>query len=485
LLSSCLGESITESAFSATLAMFFVYRPQASSPAYLDPQQAYAAYRRRDYVAALEEEQQRIQFELEIAREEERHRKALAAIAQQQIARRERPASLRSTPRRPHQHTSGACDCGGNAEECIHPDPQEIFRRRQSRQQEEERLSRDFHRNILTQMFGIPSEQIPYSTAQGPDIVPPSSILTQDKDSSKEPKGASYPPIKEPDAQYAPEGEPTEPHWSAAPERARSLAEITSISRAFTSLKNTFVFPSGPLERMPDSDAPQLAYNPTNTSIHAYQHALSDLLSKLDTIESYGFKGLRQARKQLIVKIEEEMDQLEKKIRERLSIPSTTEAVTVSSSEPKSIETSDTNGSVPLVPTPVPENSAATDVPQQMEHEIPQASEDVTMGDILVDHPNSGATNSLPVVDIQPETQDAQSNTETAILPEPEPLDSQETSKEATDVGLPTSTDTNKTSVATTSVASHTASPPPKKSTISVEDDDSEVDDAVKTCNLT
>jgi len=99
----------------------------------------------------------------------------------------------------------------------------------------------------------------------------------------------------------------------------RALAEITSITRAFTSLKNTFVFPSGPLERLPESDVPRLAYNPTNASIHAYEHALAELLTKLDGVESHGFKGVREARKQLVVRIEKVLEDLEKQVAERLT----------------------------------------------------------------------------------------------------------------------------------------------------------------------
>lgn len=116
-----------------------------------------------------------------------------------------------------------------------------------------------------------------------------------------------------------PRSEEPEPHWSAAPERARSLAEIASINRTFSSLKNTFAFPSGPLEALPNSDLPRLAYNATNASIHAFEHALAELLTQLDGIESHGFKGVREARKQLVVEINKELEELEKKISERLA----------------------------------------------------------------------------------------------------------------------------------------------------------------------
>jgi len=279
--------------------MLFVLTPQGSSPAYIDPEQIYQDYRRREYVAALQEQQQRAQFERELSLEEQRHRQALATITRQEAARRQRQASLNFAARRAQQAAQGPCDSG----RCGQPAPEEILRRRQARQQEEERLSREFHKHILSQIFGVPTEEGASSAPKEPAQEPVASTSAKGKEST----------VKRP------RNEEPEPHWSAAPERARALAEITSITRAFTSLKNTFVFPSGPLERLPDSDVPRLAYNPTNASIHAYEHALAELLTKLDGVESHGFKGVREARKQLVVKIEKVLEDLEKQVAERLT----------------------------------------------------------------------------------------------------------------------------------------------------------------------
>jgi BAG domain len=298
--------------------MLFVLTPQGPSPAYFDPEQVYQDYRRREYVSALQEQQQRAQFERELALEEQRHRQALNAITRQEAARRQHQASLQFAARRGQQAAPGSCDSG----RCGQPAPEEILRRRQARQQEEERLSREFHKHILSQIFGVAADEAAPSAPKEPAQEPVASVstfeccltdmqeLTPCVQTSAKGKESTV---------KRPRNEEPEPHWSAAPERARALAEITSIMRAFTSLKNTFVFPSGPLERLPESDVPRLAYNPTNASIHAYEHALAELLTKLDGVESHGFKGVREARKQLVVKIEKVLEDLEKQVAERLT----------------------------------------------------------------------------------------------------------------------------------------------------------------------
>ena len=48
--------------------------------------------------------------------------------------------------------------------------------------------------------------------------------------------------------------------------------------------------------------------------MHAYEYALSGPLTKLDAMESYGFKDVRDARKELVVQIKSESVELEKKV---------------------------------------------------------------------------------------------------------------------------------------------------------------------------
>ena len=48
--------------------------------------------------------------------------------------------------------------------------------------------------------------------------------------------------------------------------------------------------------------------------MHAYDNTFSELLTKLDAVESCGSKAVRDARKELVVQIERELVELEKKV---------------------------------------------------------------------------------------------------------------------------------------------------------------------------
>ena len=54
--------------------------------------------------------------------------------------------------------------------------------------------------------------------------------------------------------------------------------------------------------------------------MHAYENALSELLTKLDAVESFGFKAVRDARKELVDRIERELEELEKKVTTALEV---------------------------------------------------------------------------------------------------------------------------------------------------------------------
>jgi len=100
----------------------------------------------------------------------------------------------------------------------------------------------------------------------------------------------------------------------------QAVTAIAEISRTFDTLRKTFSFPAGPLERNLHSSTLRLAYNAQNSVVHAYENALSELLTKLDAVESCGFKAVRDARKELVVKIERELGELEKKAMEALGV---------------------------------------------------------------------------------------------------------------------------------------------------------------------
>lgn len=54
--------------------------------------------------------------------------------------------------------------------------------------------------------------------------------------------------------------------------------------------------------------------NVQNNVVYAYENALSEPLTKLDAVESYAFKDVREARKELVVQIKRGSVELEKKV---------------------------------------------------------------------------------------------------------------------------------------------------------------------------
>ena len=80
--------------------------------------------------------------------------------------------------------------------------------------------------------------------------------------------------------------------------------------------RGTFTFQAGPLKRDPNSSTLRLPYKPQNSVVYAYENALSESLTKLGAVESYESKAVRDVRKELVVQIEGELVELEKKVME-------------------------------------------------------------------------------------------------------------------------------------------------------------------------
>ena len=329
--------------------------------------------------------------------------------------------------------------------------------------------------------------------AQEPTVTAPGVKESRTKPTATETAIAKLPATEESATQEEKQGDETDPHWSNAPGRTRALAEITSASRGFNSLKHTFVFPSGPLEAIPGSSPPRLSHNQTNAAIHAYYYALSDILDRLDGIESYGFKGVREARRQLVVNIKKEMDELEKKIGERLgmthdasttrdtAVPETTESEDTQDSAMKDANEPAATVTDAAAPNVAPETSASADIEQQ------KPTQDVTMHDAAGSSAPEASKDEAMV-----EKGPAPSVPETVESTGVEPPESQAEVKDVIEADVPartepsTATPTGGDNHGTQKIDSHTLSPPekPRTPTYSVSDEgDSEVEDAIKTCS--
>ena len=324
--------------------MFYVLRPQSPStlgyshPLYfeVDPEDAYVERKRREYLAALQQQQERHAYERAVAAEEERHRARLAALAQQERMHR-LAAHPRSLPPRAVGCTGPSCaptnivrgryNCRREAPQFHTPAPAPVPQRPRP-QSEEITLDR-----LFAEIFGHSAHDVRIPLASDlsvpilTDIQEPEVVHRKKTQPTPVPTQASRPvnptpvPVASTSAAPAPAApaEPTEGHWSDAVKRTRSVAAISQISRTFEYLKRTFTFPIGPLAPVEGSEAPRLAFNPTNAPIHAYEHALSELLTKLDTVESFGFRGIRELRKEVVVRIETELEALEKRVAEALA----------------------------------------------------------------------------------------------------------------------------------------------------------------------
>lgn len=107
---------------------------------------------------------------------------------------------------------------------------------------------------------------------------------------------------------------------------AHSAEEVRSIEAAFRSLESEFVFPaqldftsrpSTPTSDTEPSFISRLSYNPHNQPLRFYHQGLSVLLSRLDSVESFGDEALRGRRKEVVGKVEGALDELEREVEGR------------------------------------------------------------------------------------------------------------------------------------------------------------------------
>jgi hypothetical protein len=131
------------------------------------------------------------------------------------------------------------------------------------------------------------------------------------------------------------EPSPSRPQSPAIDSVDVALAVVESIDSAFTSLESEFVFPSqvdfvptndsdeGSRPASPASDASgssaiaRLSFTARNQPIKFYEQSLTDLLTRLDAVESLGDEHLRLARKEVVIRIEKALEELEKEVESR------------------------------------------------------------------------------------------------------------------------------------------------------------------------
>ncbi|KAJ8703112.1 hypothetical protein PTI98_001762 [Pleurotus ostreatus] len=120
---------------------------------------------------------------------------------------------------------------------------------------------------------------------------------------------------------------------------AKSIQTVHSIETAFSTLENEFVFPAqldftppsspstlvSPLPgtestTVSDSAIHHLAFTARNQPLRFYEHALGELLSQLDRIDSFGNEELRARRKEVVGRVERALEELEREVDARWQI---------------------------------------------------------------------------------------------------------------------------------------------------------------------
>ncbi|TBU59990.1 hypothetical protein BD310DRAFT_976159 [Dichomitus squalens] len=105
--------------------------------------------------------------------------------------------------------------------------------------------------------------------------------------------------------------------YNARRARKLSLAEIKEVEDALRKLETTFEFPaqldfvSDPL---PSPSA--LGYTTNNAPVHAYEHALNQLLTRLDGVESNGDDEVRGRRREVVKEVERALEAMERRVEE-------------------------------------------------------------------------------------------------------------------------------------------------------------------------
>ncbi|KAI0659543.1 hypothetical protein C8Q70DRAFT_1106031 [Cubamyces menziesii] len=177
--------------------------------------------------------------------------------------------------------------------------------------------------------------------------------------------------------------------------RKLSLAQIKDVEDALRKLESTFEFPEhldfvNPVSEDADADTKEpgaLAYTANNTPVHAYEHALNGLLTKLDAVESNGDLAIRGRRKEVVREVERALEAVERRVEESRE-----------RERERSRERRRSRSSSPVAPA----------TPSNVEEDTPQVAQDsavdiaVAPSAAPVDEAPEADTVSVALVDIAP-----------------------------------------------------------------------------------
>ncbi|CAE6397928.1 unnamed protein product [Rhizoctonia solani] len=169
-----------------------------------------------------------------------------------------------------------------------------------------------------------------------------------------------------------------------------SLNSIAQLQGKYESLRSGFTFPSnlafapskGPIT---PASTPTLLYNPTNAPVHAYENALTNLLTELDAVESFGDDHVRDTRRSLVKSVEAELEALEERKRAAWRDQQSVEVVAPAQFDPISAPAEPAPVSVEFIPVTQPE---AKSIPRATEPESVPTSTPTPTPAPATDSPN-------------------------------------------------------------------------------------------------
>ncbi|KAG1773105.1 hypothetical protein EDD22DRAFT_842048 [Suillus occidentalis] len=255
-----------------------------------------------------------------------------------------------------------------------------------------------------------PSERVPVTSA-----APTSAQVNVDEEattSSHKGKGK---------AKETPDSDAEEEPSVSPAQVESSLSQINSIASRLETLVTGFQFPaelefSPSRSRSPSpaysaldtDDTFALTYTSTNAPLRAHEHALSLLLGDLDNVPSFGSHVVRDARRAVVARVEQALEELEKGVEERRgrararkADPVTVTVPVEQSSEPENLSSADLasiqvpNDSVPALPVEAFAPAASSPIEAIAE---PDASIEVPIeiATAFVAEPSATSSASLP-----------------------------------------------------------------------------------------
>ncbi|KAG1757350.1 hypothetical protein EDB19DRAFT_30613 [Suillus lakei] len=168
-------------------------------------------------------------------------------------------------------------------------------------------------------------------------------------------------------AKEVPDSDTEEEPFVSPAQVASSLSQISSIASRLETLVVGFQFPaeldfspsrspSPAYSALDTTDVFALTYTATNAPLRAQEHALSLLLGDLDNVPSFGSHVVRDARRAVVARVEQALEELEKGVEERRGRARARKADPVSVPVEQPVDTSEPENltSADLAPLEVP-----------------------------------------------------------------------------------------------------------------------------------